>query len=363
MTIELADIPLKRMEQAYLEFRRACADLVYQGALERGLLEALAYPRSAAEFSAKTRIPVTEKRKAELFLETMVRHGAVYRIDGEPARYMRSPSGPPRREFDEELILLATGKRRVEELKDSTNYARIASALTVIDSADNLVAATFDGNHLPLWEEALRTPYYRYLRVRAARETASAGRRLLDLGCGLGYGLQELAEVVPDCPDTVLVGVDADTDLARMAIAVTADNPRIWVTRGDIQQPLEFLAPGYFDGAMVVGTYHFLSAPDGLWDNLARLLRPNGVCCISYVRSRVGSEDQELMDLRYALRGVTSVALTRDDVMRLAAAKGFVLMAEYTMGCWRAYTFVLRTGEGGHHVHRIRNTRRSTRRA
>lgn len=346
MTNELAHIPLDRMERAYLEFRRACADLVYQAAMERGLLDALASPLSAAEFTAEVGIPVSRKHTAGLFLEAMVRHGAVRRIDDEPARYARSPSGPPRREFDEELILLATGKRRVEELKDSANYARIASALTTVDAADNPVLATFDGDHLPLWKEALQTPYYRYPRVRAARETASAGRRLLDLGCGLGHGLRELAEFVPDRPGTVLVGVEADADLARTAIAVTADDPRIWVTRGDIQQPLEFLAPGYFDGAMVVGTYHFLSAPEGLWDNLARLLRPGGICCVSYVRSRVGSEDQELMDLRYALRGVPSVALTRDDVMRLATVKGFAPVAEYAMGCWRGYTFVL-APEGG----------------
>lgn len=338
-TADIAELSPQEMEQAYLEYRRACYDIVYRNCLDRGVFDLLNTPATLDDFADRMGVVPQKMPVAELLLAALVKYGVVERTDDRPPLYRSIPSGPLRRDLDERLIFLATNKRSVEELRHSENYAGILDALTM---DENPVSATFDAEHLQLWEEVLQAPFYRYSRVKAVHEVAGAGQHLLDLACGPGFGLMELAELAPDEPETTILGVEISPDFVIAASERSAKDRRIRVLRGDLEQPQPFLADGYFDGAMIVGAYHFLRDPEPLWDTAVRLLRPSGTFCISYVLSKVGTYDQEIMDLRFALRRPRSYQPTRDAVLNLARRKQCELKSEFGLGAWRWYSFIRR---------------------
>ncbi|MBP2327305.1 SAM-dependent methyltransferase [Kibdelosporangium banguiense] len=331
-TFDVVDLSPEEMERSYLEYRRACYDIVYRNAVDRGVLKVLDKPVTLAQFAEKFHVVPDKVDVAGLLLKALVKHGAV-KHDPDKDTYT-AVAEPPTHELDIDLIRQATGRDSFEELRHSENYAGIIDALT---TDANPVATTFDSDHLPVWEEVLQAPFYRYSRVQAVREIGGTGPHLLDLACGPGFGLGELAEFAPT--DGTVFGVEISTDFVASATQRNAADERIRVTRGDVTQPLDFLQEGYFDGAMIVGAYHFLRNPEPLWDNVARLLRKGGTFCVSYVLSKVGTIDQEIMDLRFALRRPVSYQPTRQQVLDLAEAKGFELIREYGLGAWRWYSF------------------------
>lgn len=330
--VDVVDLPPDEMERAYLEYRRACYDIVHRNAIDKGVIDILRTPVTLTEFADRLGVVPDKVPVAELLLKALVRHGAVA-FDAATGRYA-AVAQPPTHTLDIDLIRLATGRESLQELRHSENYAGIIDALTV---TANPVATTFDSDHLPVWEEVLQAPFYRYSRVQAVREIAGTGSRLLDLACGPGFGLGELAELSPD--DATVLGVEISTDFVASATQRNASDERVRVTRGDVTKPLDFLQEGYFDGAMIVGAYHFLPDPTPLWRNVARLVRPGGTFCVSYVLSKMGTIDQEIMDLRFALRRPVSYQPTRDAVLELADANGFTLNSEYGLGAWRWYSF------------------------
>ncbi|GII79739.1 hypothetical protein Sru01_47210 [Sphaerisporangium rufum] len=333
---DVVDLTPEQMEKAYLEYRRACYDIVYRNCLERGVFDMLKTPATVEEFGGRMGVVPGKLPVAKLLLDALVKYGAVERTGVDTPRYAAVPGGPAPAPFDTDLIFLATGKSSVEELMHSENYAGLFNALT---TEDNPVSATFDADHLPLWEEVLQAPFYRYSRVQAVREIGSTGPHLLDLACGPGFGLLELAEQAPDGPDTTVLGVEISPDFVVSAGQRATGDPRIRVVRGDLEKPQTFLQEGYFDGAMIVGAYHFLRDPAPLWRTAARLLRPGGTFCVAYVLSQVGTYDQEIMDLRFALRRPRSYQPTRQDVLDQAAAAGMELGREFGLGAWRWYSF------------------------
>lgn len=338
-TVEVDDLSPQEMERAYLEYRRACYDIVYRNCVEHGVFELLASPCTAAEFCDRMKVVPGKARVAQLLLNALVKYGAVQETTDYPPRYLATPGGPPRTDFDEELIFVATGKGSMAELRHSENYAGILTSLTV---ETNPVSAAFDAENLPLWEEVLQAPFYRYSRVQAVREIAAAGPHLLDCACGPGFGLRELAGLAPDGDGTTVLGIEISHDFVVSAVTRNADDPRVRVIHGDLETPQDFLQEGYFDGAMIVGAYHFLRRPRQLWSTVARSLRPGGTFCVAYVLSRAGTYDQEIMDLRFALRQPPSYQPSRADVLGLADRAHMELTREFGLGAWRWYSFTRR---------------------
>ncbi|RCV49011.1 class I SAM-dependent methyltransferase [Marinitenerispora sediminis] len=333
---DIYSLPPEEVERAYLEYRRACYDIVYRTCAERGLFDLLTSPRTTEEFCRDFGVADNKQHVARLLLDALVKYGAVRRTDEEPARYVETRDSAARSDFDRELIHLATGRSSVEELMHSENYAGILDALS---RPDNPVSATFDADHLPLWEEVLQAPFYRYSRVRAVAEVAAAGPRLLDLACGPGFGLLELAEQHAHSAQADLLGIEISPDFVASATQRTAEYERVHVTRGDLEQPLGFVRDDYFDGAMIVGAYHFLRDKEPIWRTVSRVLRPGGTFCIAYALSKVGSYDQEIMDLRFALRRPPSYQPTREEVLDAAGRHSMTLSSEFALGAWRWYSF------------------------
>lgn len=333
-TAELSELSPQDMEKAYLEYRKACYDIVYRNSIERGVIEKFASPITFDDFV--TDLPVVSNKlgAARLLLDALVKYGALEQVGGEPPRYQAAKELPAT-DLDEGLIELATGKRSLTELRHAENYLGIIDALSV---PGNPVSASFDGAHLGIWEEVLQAPFYRYSRIQAVREITSNGSRMLDLACGPGFGLAEIAESIAPGESRAIVGVEISPDFVVAASARNAEDHDVHVIQGDLQRPLDFLESGFFDGAMIVGAYHFLRDKERLWNTVRRLLRPGGVFCIAYALSKMGTYDQEIMDLRFSLREPATYQPSREDVLHLAATHGFTMRREFGLGAWRWYS-------------------------
>jgi SAM-dependent methyltransferase len=338
MTVQALDVSQlspEDMEKAYLEYRKACYDIVYRNSIERGVLAKFASPITFDDFVRQLPVASNKLGAAQLLLNALIKYGALERVNGQPTHY-QAAQNPPLPQLDEKLIEIATGKRSVAELRHAENYLGIIDALSV---SGNPVSASFDQQHLGIWEEVLQAPFYRYSRVQAVREITSQGNRMLDLACGPGFGLAEIADSVAPGRDRTILGVEISPDFVASASSRNAADPNVYVLRSDLERPLSFLKEGFFDGAMIVGAYHFLRDKETLWQTVQRVLRSGGVFCIAYALSKMGTYDQEIMDLRFSLREPATYQPTRGDILNLAADYGFKMRREFGLGAWRWYSF------------------------
>ncbi|GAA2711033.1 class I SAM-dependent methyltransferase [Micromonospora olivasterospora] len=332
---DLVRVPPERMEAAYLEYRRACYDVLRRQCAARGLLDLLRTPVTADEFGRRMGVVPTKLPIAELLLRALAKHGDVTRVEGDPPRYAAVASPTPR-DFDDDLVRLATGRGSLTELRHSQSYAGILDALTV---EGDPIAADFTAGAPPEIEEIFTIPFYRWCRLQAVHEALAAGPRVLDLACGPGYGLLEIADRLPADPRAAVFGVELTPHYAEAAMRRTAGDDRVAVVRGDLQRPQEYLRDGHFDGALIVGAYHFLREPEPLWATVARALRPGGVFALGYVQSDVATDDREIMDLRFALRKPPVYRPTPQDIDHLAARYGLTPIRRFGLGVWRSYSF------------------------
>lgn len=328
------------MENAYLEYRRACYNVIFQHALERGLIAKLESPKSAEQISIEMGFLPERLKTLELFLKALTRFGALTITPGPPALYQATPGvADTPVEFDRGLLAKAISFDRVEVLIHSKNYAGIIDTLY---EEENRVAADFGDDNVKLWNEFLQAPFYTYGREQAVKAITSPGARVLDLASGPGFGLLELSREVG--AEGVVVGAEISRTFVGESARRVEQCPNIRVFQCNLDEGFPFLATGFFDGAMIVGAYHFIKNRDLLFENVARVLKPGGKFCIAYVFSKLDSYDQELMDLRFHLRQPPSNPPTRSEVETTAARHGFRLSSEeFTMGCFGWYLLVKET--------------------
>jgi SAM-dependent methyltransferase len=98
------------------------------------------------------------------------------------------------------------------------------------------------------------------------------GRRVLDIACGTGYGLDILAAEA-----RAVVGVDADWAAARAALRGAGAARAVVLGDGG---RLPFPA-ATFDAVTSFETLEHLEQRDGFLAELGRVLRPGGVCILS----------------------------------------------------------------------------------
>jgi SAM-dependent methyltransferase len=109
-------------------------------------------------------------------------------------------------------------------------------------------------------------------RAALARLELAAGARVLDVGCGTGQTLLQLAEIVG--PTGSVLGVDISEQMVAGALARTAGNPAVEVRCVDAQTHV--FAPGAFDAIYSRFGVMFFEDAGAAFTNLRRALRPGG---------------------------------------------------------------------------------------
>jgi ubiquinone/menaquinone biosynthesis C-methylase UbiE len=281
------------MEEAYLEYRKACSLIVLRHAEERGLMDALSEPKTIDELVADQGYLPERAPILELVLKGLERLEAVRRTNGAEPRYERNDAVTSEDvEIDTDLVARAIGVDQVAPLLHGQNYGGIVD---------------------------------------------KPGSNVLDLACGPGFGLLELAEAVGE--EGNVVGVEISRDFVCEALKRTQDLSNVRVAQADLDDGIGFLCANYFAGAMVIGAYHFLKRPEVLFSEAVRVLQPGGRLAVGYVYSKRGSPDQEIMDLRFALREPPSTPPHPEDIDGLARKHGLTKVDELTMGCFTSFVF------------------------
>ena len=111
-------------------------------------------------------------------------------------------------------------------------------------------------------------------RRRLVRETvaAQAGERILDVGCGPGYYVAELAEAVG--PDGAVTGIDGSEAMLGLARRRSEALPNTAFVQGDAAAlPFE---DGSFDAAVSVQVMEYVPDVAGALAEVHRVLRPGG---------------------------------------------------------------------------------------
>ena len=111
-------------------------------------------------------------------------------------------------------------------------------------------------------------------RRRLVREAlgAKSGERILDVGCGPGFYVDELAEEVGDTG--TVVGVDESAPMLEVAAGRTAGRSNVAFHQGDVTAlPLP---DGTFDAALCVQVLEYVEDVRGAMRELCRVVRPGG---------------------------------------------------------------------------------------
>jgi 2-polyprenyl-3-methyl-5-hydroxy-6-metoxy-1,4-benzoquinol methylase len=138
-----------------------------------------------------------------------------------------------------------------------------------------------------------------------------SGRRVLDAGCGTGYG-SELINVAGASEVVAIDRSEAALDLARATVS-----EGVTCQLGDVAE-LSF-ADDSFDAVVCFEVIEHVDDPDRVLDEFARVLRPDGLLIVSspnrdryvpgnphHVRELVRDEMQAMLDARFASARIIS---------------------------------------------------------
>jgi 2-polyprenyl-3-methyl-5-hydroxy-6-metoxy-1,4-benzoquinol methylase len=106
------------------------------------------------------------------------------------------------------------------------------------------------------------------------------GLKVLDAGCGTGYGIA----ILEDAGAGHVVGVDVSAEAVASASQANP-GPRVEVRLGDVQA-LPF-SDGEFDLVVCFEVIEHVSEHEAVLDELARVVRPGGTLCISTPNRRI----------------------------------------------------------------------------
>ncbi len=125
--------------------------------------------------------------------------------------------------------------------------------------------------------KALERAYHKRDMLRRRRHVrdalaAAAGERILDIGCGPGFYVRELLDVVG--PTGSIVGVDASPDMLGLARQRCEGHGNVTFRDGNATAlPVD---DGEFDAALCVQVMEYVPDPSGALAEMHRALRPGG---------------------------------------------------------------------------------------
>jgi arsenite methyltransferase len=180
----------------------------------------------------------------------------------------------------------------------------------------------FDENLARQMETLYRTRDVHRRRAHVGEALAArAGERVLDVGCGPGFYVEELLDVVG--PDGTVVGVDGSPEMLAAAAARCAGHPNVAFQQGDATSlPVDAES---FDAALCVQVLEYVEDATTALAQMHRALRPGGrvvVWDVDWATVTWHSEDPARMErvLKCWDEHLTHPSLPRTLAARLRAA-------------------------------------------
>lgn len=129
----------------------------------------------------------------------------------------------------------------------------------------------FSGD-MGLWQRKLSESHAGHARRMAVLDSLQVepGQAVLDLGCGGGHLVRELAQAVGDGGRAV--GLDASQDQMKTARSLCADLPAAELVQGDATELI--FGDGTFDALACIQTLEYIHDPDGAITEARRVLKP-----------------------------------------------------------------------------------------
>lgn len=318
------------LEAGYLEYRRIEYLNDWHHAKHVGLVGMIQQPRRVSELGHLLGLNHQHEKALNAFLLGLVRLGAVQASPADSGPLFQASSkfeaAPP----DAAAIARAVDDKRAREVLDSDPSRGLIAALR---QPTPRPSAGFADKGPEAWDEVFQQPYYRHSRMEAVKRLAAIGGNVIDLGCGTGLGMMELAAM--RAPIESMVGIDSNPAMVAVTAKRTANLPEASALVHDLSKPLESIPPRSMDAAMAVGLYHFLPAPQTLLSSLSVVLRPRGILCLAHTYFRRGSFDQELMDLRMSLGRPHGYRRSARTIERQGQEANFRLLdVPFSMGCF-----------------------------
>lgn len=120
--------------------------------------------------------------------------------------------------------------------------------------------------------DSLPLPHQQWGRRTLGRLRLTGDERVLDAGCGTGRDTARLLDLVPRGRVLAVDGSQRMLEQLRVRLADRLD--RVQVLHGDLTEPLPVDGP--VDAITSVATFHWIADHEGLFANLASVLRPGG---------------------------------------------------------------------------------------
>jgi ubiquinone/menaquinone biosynthesis C-methylase UbiE len=175
-----------------------------------------------------------------------------------------------------------------------------------------------------------------YKKISIEKLRLKQGDRAVDVGCGLGFDVSRLANVVS--PGGTSIGIDISEKLLDAARRAFGDSPGVSFEQGDVHN-LEIPANSV-DGIRVDRTLQHVQDPQKVISEMVRVLKPGGwlVCAEpDWSTFVIDSDNEEMTDLvaQTWKRGFRNPHIGRQLLRRVRAAglkntwaDGLVLLAD-----------------------------------
>ncbi len=327
--------------KSMVDYRKLIYARIYQQALKEGLLRVLEISHTVEEVQEKMSFKPSRLDTLNALLNVLTAIGAV--------RAYFDPKG--------QRVFCVTKECMPDYLQEmpATKTSQISTGTMTRTHADvpeltfrclhgEDVDVRFDEASNEYWKSVLEAPFYARGREIAADEISSKGACVLDLASGQGHGLKRLAENVG--PSGEVVGLELSDYHVQVSRKETKDLKNVRIVQANLDNGLEILEDGKYDGAMIIGAFHFLRKKETLVENVSRALKPKAKLVIGNVYLDADTFDRPYLDMMFSITNPEARATpTRPSALEyMLKDQGFQVYFSYHVGSFGWY-FGTRNGK------------------
>lgn len=313
----------KRYEDIYvqgnIEYRKVIYNLLYNAGKENGFIDFLKIPRSEEEICINFGYDMDKVQTLRSILKVLKTIGVVAEhVNGGPKKYSVISEMPNEftRNINKPLLKDAIGETKANEVLYAKNLSTAYEYLK--GEKDSIL---FGKEKLEHWKNLLQFHFWEYGRNLSAEEIAFQGGRVIDLACGLGFGTEKLSELVGE--EGRAVGIEMSSDFVLFCRDRNQKRNNIIFIEYDLNEGIPQLPYDSFNGAMMIGAFHFIKDKDRLLNDLNRVLSPKAKMVIGNVIRKTDAYDQAAHELSISMLNIPAYLITPEEMEDLFARNGF----------------------------------------